>query len=1410
MTSHSLFRPAVKAVRRWSKIGLYLLAGTAGPGWMAVQATPIFHGISAANITVTQHSTSTSSTSAVSLTNSLTINNFQVGTGSKRGLYYVQIGSSFATNVQNGILMASIDQNGRNNNEGAGSAFPGTTYGSCAVAGNTGSTNNPPGSTGQWTIPMYGNAEPTTATNITSVTNNGVVTFTTNYTRPDTSYAYTVYNFNVAAAYFPYASGWMGGWLVNSLNVNNDVNVDISQDTFIGNTNMVLGTNVIPLGTGAVTVNLLQFGLDSRSNAVMICAGGKAEENFASGKPNPDGTWTVTCRDDQSGGSEDDPVAFVAIPLTNNLVIAGRFSANLNPANNTCPLGLHNAPFTATHIGTGTYHLVIPGVTPGHGVLIISDSEDGPNNPDNLVSYQATNDGWIVQTRDTGDDQTPNLQNFTQGDTIVDFVYIPGPTPGISVTPTNGLATSQSGGTASFSVTLDAQPQAEVDLSMAVSDPTAGTISTNVLVFEPANYNLPQTIMVTGLNNSATSPESYTVQFQPAASTDTNYAGMQAPSVSLVNIPSGQPGIFLVPATGLTTTGAGGTATFQAIMNIAPTANVTVNFFSGNIVQGNVSPSSVTFTPANWSTPQMLTVTGADDGVVDGNISYTINADPAVSSDPNYSGYQAGSVSVLNLENDVAGLIVSCGSLISVQEGFTSTFTVALSAPPVSNVTVNYASSDTTLGTVSPASLTFTPANWNVPQTVTLTGVANLANNGNTTYLVAATITTTNFGYSTLVVPAIAATTTKAIGLPSGTVIYGLGMAPVGLDGQATASDAINFSGATLSFSITANADPTDVLGVRNDPAGAGVTVAGDEISYATNLVATVSGGTGGTPLVVTFDSGVTGDTAAQVIRAVTFSSATTNDFADRTVLISLNNGGSTATKSIRVGQLRLTQYQNGMDWGYGVYNSQVNDEIAETNSSSFPAGTSTPGGLLVQVDANLANQHQVLLGFYNFVGTNAGQIPPGSTIVSADVSVNIVNPGDGWSFNRMLTPWDTNTSWASLPPYYYGVYLDVPANDPNALLEYDSQMGNYILVTNATTGSVSDSETAIADGYVSVGVTPDINAWVGGETNYGWALNAAYPWGSDDLTDGTAFSPGQDPNPAVHPKLRVYWLPPGVASATFQDGTNGYTGSHDTEITETTPNNNNYSSPTIWSDGIDLGEAPDATEALLEFEDIIGTGTNQVPPGAHIEVAMLNVASLNSKDSVGNGGEFYAILKPWQDTNTTWNSWDPNGNGILNDGVMAAVNPTVTAGVFTQTATAKVPGGYHSFEVTPDVQNWANFALPNYGWGVVPWPGGSDGWGINSSKDPNPRSHPQLVVYYTPNPNFVLPPQSLVLSVSSTAVQVSFTGSAGKTYTVWRADALTDAWVSIGQATVGQDGKATFTDTAPLPTAAFYRVSNP
>ncbi|MBL4824143.1 MAG: hypothetical protein JKY07_02655, partial [SAR324 cluster bacterium] len=70
----------------------------------------------------------------------------------------------------------------------------------------------------------------------------------------------------------------------------------------------------------------------------------------------------------------------------------------------------------------------------------------------------------------------------------------------------------------------------------------------------------------------------------------------------------------------------------------------------------------------------------------------------------------------------------------TAEDGTTSTFDIVLSAAPTEDVTVSVSSSNTSEGTVSPATLTFNSANYNVAQTVTVTGVNDADIDGHQPY----------------------------------------------------------------------------------------------------------------------------------------------------------------------------------------------------------------------------------------------------------------------------------------------------------------------------------------------------------------------------------------------------------------------------------------------------------------------------------------------------------------------------------------------------------------------------------------------------------------------------------------------------------------------------------------------------
>ncbi len=344
---------------------------------------------------------------------------------------------------------------------------------------------------------------------------------------------------------------------------------------------------------------------------------------------------------------------------------------------------------------------------------------------DDDVDYQIT---LTVSSADSiYDALAPSVANVTN---------IDDDTAGVTITPNSGLVTSEAGDTATFDVVLTSEPTDDVTINLSSSNTNEGTVDPASLVFTPANWNVAQTVTVTGVDDAIDDDDiAYTIN-STVSSNDAKYNNLSIDAVEVTNIDNDGPGFTITPLNGLTTTEAGGTATFTVVLNMQPTDDVTIDLSSSDTTEGTVSPSSLTFTPANWNIPQTVTITGVDDNVDDDDVSYTIEIAAAQSNDPAYDGLDPADVSVTNIDDDTAGVTVSAISGSTSEKGGTATFTVKLNSQPTANVTINLSSSDTTEGTVSPSSLTFTPANWNIPQTVTVTGVKDDIADGNVTYTI--------------------------------------------------------------------------------------------------------------------------------------------------------------------------------------------------------------------------------------------------------------------------------------------------------------------------------------------------------------------------------------------------------------------------------------------------------------------------------------------------------------------------------------------------------------------------------------------------------------------------------------------------------------------------------------------------
>jgi hypothetical protein len=128
------------------------------------------------------------------------------------------------------------------------------------------------------------------------------------------------------------------------------------------------------------------------------------------------------------------------------------------------------------------------------------------------------------------------------------------------------------------------------------------------------------------------------------------------------------------------------------------------------------------------------------------------------------------------------------------------------------------------------------------------------------------------------------------------------------------------------------------------------------------------------------------------------------------------------------------------------------------------------------------------------------------------------------------------------------------------------------------------------------------------------------------------------------------------TVTTTFSQGVNGYMGTLDTMLQQASPTATAGTATTI---GIDTGTGTDATQVLLGFDSLFGTGPGQIPPGATITSATM---TLRTTSGSVQGGSLHHMLVDWDNAST----WASLGNGVQTDGIEAVSAADLTTGAVT------------------------------------------------------------------------------------------------------------------------------------------------
>jgi len=211
------------------------------------------------------------------------------------------------------------------------------------------------------------------------------------------------------------------------------------------------------------------------------------------------------------------------------------------------------------------------------------------------------------------------------------------------------------------------------------------------------------------------------------------------------------------------------------------------------------------------------------------------------------------------------------------------------------------------------------------------------------------------------------------------------------------------------------------------------------------------------------------------------------------------------------------------------------------------------------------------------------------------------------------------------------------------------------------------------------------------------------------------------------------------VVTISFQNGADGYTDTFDRMISERDDHNVNGSEVVNdFLDGYTTDSSPDE-QALLRFDNIIGSDPGQIPSGATILSAELIVTtSLVGNAQTGGPYGVAGLLQPFDSTTTYFSEFTSTTNLVSRGAWWQDGSATRPVGGYGR----QHPGNTDSANVTSVVQSWVD-GMENYG--LVIQAGlpdvinqvanTADGWGIRTTGYPSSDTRPKLMVTYTTAP---------------------------------------------------------------------------
>lgn len=372
---------------------------------------------------------------------------------------------------------------------------------------------------------------------------------------------------------------------------------------------------------------------------------------------------------------------------------------------------------------SGEYGVVLAGAPTGTVTVTTSSSPSGAVSvsPD-VLTFDATN--WsdlqtvtVSALQDADDaDSTVQVTHSVSGGSYdatcpdgcpvtvnVDDID----SPGASITPDDLSIPEGMDGT--YTVVLHTQPSATVTVTLSV-EPASGvaSVSAATLTFTPINWRVPQTVTVSTVHDDVYHSPLRTARITHAFSgggyddsvsvsaVNVTVVDAQLPSVGITG-----PGGVVIPSDRLVMR-VGETRDYELSLGSRPAQSLTMSLSTAPSGVVSVSPGSLTFSTANWSAAQTVTITA--NAVGEAVINHQGSGEV-------YDRVRMPSIQVEVLPASAPGAALSPVSPMSLPKGATGQYRMTLTQRPTDDVTVSVTSSGSA-ATVSPTSVLFNVSNW--------------------------------------------------------------------------------------------------------------------------------------------------------------------------------------------------------------------------------------------------------------------------------------------------------------------------------------------------------------------------------------------------------------------------------------------------------------------------------------------------------------------------------------------------------------------------------------------------------------------------------------------------------------------------------------------------------------------------